>query len=429
MPTKATQKWLVDIPASWDTKKTRALFYSRDERNTNLQEDNILSVMKDVGVIRYADKGSVGNKSSDRPENYKIVHPNDIVANSMNLVIGSLGISKERGVTSSVYHILGARDDTVYPEFYEYVMRSRAFQKYAGSLGTGIMELREAVRWDTLRNIELPSPPLSLQRKIVNYLDKKLASIDMFIRNKEEYIKTLQERKQAIINNAVTKGLDKEAELVSSPYEWAGDVPKNWLQYKLRHITKFNPTRSISEYQQEDKVIFLPMEAVGTDGEYSNEQLRPYSEVSSGYTYFEEGDVLIAKITPCFENGKGAFLKELPTKIGYGTTEFHVMRPNKDKILGEYLYLYTMTHYFRSIGTAFMTGSAGQQRISSNFVKNFPIALPSITEQKTILAYVNQESKLIDEAITKARHQIKLIKEYRDSLITHAITGHIEIKE
>lgn len=415
------------IPTDWDLVANRSIYKERKEQNGE-DENELLSVTQDRGIIKQSEYEVKKDSSNEDKSKYKVTYPNDLVYNKMRMWQGAVGYNDYTGIVSPAYIVL-IPDNKIVPKFAYYQMKTPEYIAQSYGFSYGIVDDQNSLRYEEFRNMLTILPSRKTQQKIVNYLDKKLAKIDLFVINKETYIKKLLESKQAVINDAVVKGLDDRVELTPALHEWAGMVPKKWKQYKLRHLVKLSPTRSASTYGIEDSVVFLPMEAVEVDGTYSQEQFRPYDEVKQGYTYFEEGDVIVAKITPCFENGKGAFLKTLPTKFGYGTTEFHVMRPNESLILGEYLYLYTMTHYFRTIGTAFMTGSAGQQRISSNFVKNFPISLPEPDEQKEILKFVRNETKVFDKAIQKARQQIDLIKEYRDSLITNAVTGQITIKE
>ncbi len=196
--------WLGEIPDEWELLPAKALLKERKEKNSNLVSDNILSVMRNIGVIRYADKGNVGNKSSDRPENYKIVYPGDIVLNSMNLVIGSVGISKELGVTSSVYIIYRAIKGKSITTYYHNVFMVEGFQKHLGTFGRGIMELREAVKNGDIKFQFMPHPPLEEQKKIANYVDTQTAKIDKNISLIELSMYQLKEYRSSLIYSAVT---------------------------------------------------------------------------------------------------------------------------------------------------------------------------------------------------------------------------------
>ena len=136
---------------------------------------------------------------------------------------------------------------------------------------------------------------------------------------------------------------------------------------------------------------------------------------------------MVAKITPCFENGKGACLDDLDTDIGFGTTEFINLRTS-DKVLSEYLYMITMTRPFRKLGEEVMTGSAGQKRVSVNYIKNFTLGIPNVEEQKSILAEIEQRLVQIDKAIEIERGNIKNLQELKARIISDAVTGKIDVR-
>jgi type I restriction enzyme S subunit len=175
-------------------------------------------------------------------------------------------------------------------------------------------------------------------------------------------------------------------------------------------------------------VTFLPMENVSETGELDCSIKKPISEVRTGFSSFAKGDVVVAKITPCFENGKGACLDDLDTEIGFGTTEFINLRPS-EKVLSRYLYMITMTQAFRKLGEEVMTGSAGQKRVSVNYIKNFTVGIPSIDEQQEILAEIDNRLAQIDKAIDIERQDIKLLQELKARIISDAVTGQIDVRD
>lgn len=170
------------------------------------------------------------------------------------------------------------------------------------------------------------------------------------------------------------------------------------------------------------------MECITTDGKLQNVQNRKISDVWEGYTYFRRNDVVMAKITPCFENGKGGLLDELPSEVGFGTTEFVVLRATTQKILPAFLAKLLSLRTFRILGAEAMTGAAGQQRVPLDFVKNFRVALPPLKEQEQILATLETATSEQDAAIEKIRSEITLIREYRDRLIADVVTGQVDVR-
>ena len=208
-----------------------------------------------------------------------------------------------------------------------------------------------------------------------------------------------------------------------SGVEWLGEVPEHWDVKRLRFIAMLNPSKSeVSKFDRETVISFLPMEAIGIDGTINLEHEKAISEVETGYTFFREGDVTIAKITPCFENGKGAVMKGLLNGIGFGTTELIVARPETDQTFSEYLHWIFTSAPFRNLGESYMYGAGGQKRVPDDFVQNFSLGLPPLPEQRSIAAFLDRETTKIDELIAEQRQLIDLLKEKRQAVISHAVT-------
>jgi len=180
---------------------------------------------------------------------------------------------------------------------------------------------------------------------------------------------------------------------------------------RLEKIATINPRlpRNVDENQP---VSFLSMASVSEDGRLLAEETRSLADVRRGYTYFERGDVLLAKITPCFENGKAVFLGNLKHKIGFGSTEFHVIRADEDRLDPKYLYYLIWSDRFRFFGQKSMKGAAGQKRVSADFLKSFEIPLPPLPEQRRIAAILDKA-----DAIRRKRQQaIRLTEEFLRSV-------------
>ena len=208
-----------------------------------------------------------------------------------------------------------------------------------------------------------------------------------------------------------------------SGVEWLGEVPEHWEALRLRFVATLNPSKQEAREQGNKKVVsFLPMEAIGEDGSLRLEQEKEISECLSGYTYFRDGDVCIAKITPCFENGKGAILRELKGGIGFGTTELIVARPDNKKITSEFLDYVFRSQTFRRLGESEMYGAGGQKRVPDSFVSDFTAILPSIEEQSQIATFLDRETAKIDALIAEQQRLIELLQEKRQAVISHAVT-------
>ena len=158
-------------------------------------------------------------------------------------------------------------------------------------------------------------------------------------------------------------------------------VPNGWNRVTLRDIALINPTKPKRPFN--GKVSFVPMDAVSESATLLRQEERIYDEVEKGFTSFVDGDVLIAKITPCFENGKGALVYGLINGIGFGSTEFHVLRA-KENSVPEYIYYLVNSTEFRVRGEMNMQGSAGQKRVSTDYLRLYKFSVPSLPEQKKI---------------------------------------------
>lgn len=201
-------EWIGDIPKHWETDRLKNIFNERVGKNLDVKTgepvtSNILSVMKDIGVINHKDKGNVGNKMAEDITNYKLVYPDDIVVNKMNVMIGSVGISKEFGALSVIYIILITKKDS-YAKYYDYFFRMKAFQRSLRRIATGILEIREAVNMTLFMQEMMTKPPYEEQVEIANYLDEKTSKIDSIIEVIGKKIEVLKEFRKTLINDVVT---------------------------------------------------------------------------------------------------------------------------------------------------------------------------------------------------------------------------------
>ena len=218
--------------------------------------------------------------------------------------------------------------------------------------------------------------------------------------------------------------------MVAASSKGTGALPDGWRLARLADVAEVNPRRTRLNVRDDFPVRFLPMAAVGEQLsgviEHSD---RPFSEVASGYTYFEQGDVIFAKITPCLQNGKHALLKDLPHGFGFGSTEFHVVRAGSQLDPRHLFRALTQAHNIRECVNSF-TGTAGQQRVQPDILESLPILLPPLPEQRAIAAVLDT----IDDAIEHTEAVIAATERLRDSLLhellTRGVPGwHTEWKE
>lgn len=202
-------------------------------------------------------------------------------------------------------------------------------------------------------------------------------------------------------------------------------MQREWPHKRMRYCIKLTPSKQeIKSLHKNTELSFIPMEAVGEDGSLDLSRTRPIEDVENGYTFFRNDDVAIAKITPCFENGKGCIFRNLVHGYGFGTTELTVMRPRL--LVPTYLYYLTISHRFRTTGIGMMQGSAGQKRVPDEYIRDYKIGLPTEAEQQAIAAFLDRETARIDALIQKKERMIELLKEKRIALITQAVTKGLD---
>jgi restriction endonuclease S subunit len=208
----------------------------------------------------------------------------------------------------------------------------------------------------------------------------------------------------------------------NSNLEQLGDIPEHWTISRIKFFADLSPSKfEVRNLPESERVTFLPMESIGENGELDTSRSKTISEVLSGYTYVAEDDVMIAKITPCFENGKGAIAKNLTNGIAFATTEVIPLRCKRSNN-NRFLYYLLSSLPFRKLAEGAMYGAGGQKRVSDSYVANYKLAYPPPEEQQQIAAFLDRETAKIDTLIAKQQHLIALLREKRQAVISHAVT-------
>ena len=240
-------------------------------------------------------------------------------------------------------------------------------------------------RWITY---EIPVYPLDMQLEIVDQLKRAQSIIDM------------RQRELDQLDNLIKA---RFVEMFGMP----GTDEKGWGLKRLGECCELNPKKgNDTRLRSGLEVSFVPMPAVSENGRIDPSEIRQYDDVKSGFTYFAENDVLIAKITPCMENGKGAVAVGLTNGIGFGSTEFHVLRPIENRSNPYWIYVLTSIKAFREDAAANMTGSAGQRRVPASFLDSYKVSLPPIAMQEQFATFVKQIDKskfVVQQALEKAQ--------------------------
>ena len=203
---------------------------------------------------------------------------------------------------------------------------------------------------------------------------------------------------------------------------WIEEIPEHWDIIRQKFLANLNPNYSLSHFLPKTKVVFVPMENIRTD--YIVEEYREVGEYNSSYTIFRNGDILLAKVTPCFENGNTAIVNFPNTLVGYGSSELFAIQSKN--IVIRYLHFFLQSNGFKNKAVSMMQGAGGLKRIPTTFLNNSPTPSPPLPEQQTIANYLDKKTAVIDRTIKKQEELIILLKEKRQSLITHVATKGLD---
>jgi type I restriction enzyme S subunit len=203
-------------------------------------------------------------------------------------------------------------------------------------------------------------------------------------------------------------------------------LPNGWVKTTIGDVVDFNPPKPLRDaLPSQADVTFVPMPAVDAQlGAIASPERRPFSTVRKGYTAFRDGDVIFAKITPCMENGKAAIARHLVNGVGFGSTEFHVLRP-RGSLIPEYLFYYVRQESFRRAADAEMTGSVGQKRVPAAFLKNADFHLPPLSEQKRIVAKIEELLPKVNAVRERLRRVKEIMRRFRQSVLSAACSGRL----
>lgn len=408
--------WASVIPDDWATKRVKHV--ARFTTGWTPPSGDVASY---TGENPWATIGDLGSKVLYETANHISdeaaaksgipLSPAGSLLFSFKLSVGQVSIAGRPMFTNEAIATFAPEDgyDTrwAFYAFPEFITQNSAINIYGARL----------LNQQRINDAALPLPPLERQRAIAAYLDAETTRIDRLIDEKKKLKRLLVEFRNSTITDAVL-GRTKDA------YE-AAATGGTWKTVRLRFKARINPKATV-ELNPKDEVSFVPMESIGDDGALTLDRTRLIEEVSQGYTYFEEGDVSIAKITPCFENGKGAVMRGLVGGVGFGTTELIVMRP-EDDLSPRFLYYVMQSEHFRKPGEAAMLGAGGQRRVPDLFVKDFANPWPAIDVQESISLFLDEQTSRIDKLFAHVDEEITLLRQLRSATITDAVLGRIDV--
>ena len=408
-------EWIGDIPKNWNMSKIGSLYTQRNEKVSDKEYQPLSVTMQ--GVLPQLASAA----KTDDGDNRKLVRVGDFAINSRSDRRGSCGISPLDGSVSLINIILTPRT-TMHPGYYDWLFHTTLFADEFYKWGHGIVADLWTTRWQEMKSICVPVPEYAEQKRISEFLNSECAEIDAVLEKTRASIDEYKKLKQTVITQAVTKGIRGGRPMKDSGESFLHKVPVGWTNSKIKYCAIFSPLCNTSHLTEDSIVTFTPMECI-KNGYFENREA-VFASMNSSYTQYQEGDIVFAKVTPCFENGNIAIMQGLSFEFGFGSSELFVLRPKS--INTKFLFYYLQNDIFKQYACATMTGTGGLKRVSPSFVRNFPIFLPSDSEQADIAEYLDYKCKEIDLLISKKQQYLTEIENYKKSLIYEYATGKKE---
>ena len=415
--TDSGSEWSGAIPQDWQLSKMGSLYTQRNEKVSDKDYQPLSVTMQ--GILPQLATAA----KTDDGDNRKLVRVGDFAINSRSDRRGSCGISPLDGSVSLINIILTPRT-VMHPGYYNWLFHTTLFADEFYKWGHGIVADLWTTRWQEMKSITVPVPEYAEQERIAAFLDAECAEIDAVLEKTRASIEEYKKLKQAVITQAVTKGIRGDRPMKDSGIEWIGEIPAEWTASKIKYCTEFAPSCNTSHLSEDSLVTFTPMECI-KNGYFENREAH-FSALSSSYTQYQDGDIVFAKVTPCFENGNIAIMQGLSAGVGFGSSELFVIRPQS--INTEFIFYYLQNDIFKQYACATMTGTGGLKRVSPTFVRNYSVFIPCNEEQLEIVRYLNEKCSGIEVLIAKKQQYLTEIENYKKSLIYEYVTGKKEVK-
>lgn len=408
--------WLETVPSHWRIVKINELFSERRSKVSD-KEYPPLSVTKN-GIVPQLETAAKSNDGDNR----KLVVEGDFVINSRSDRKGSSGISNLTGSVSLINITLEPREENNSTHMH-YLLKSNEFIEEYYRNGRGIVADLWTTRFNEMKIILLPIPPQSEQDQIVRYLDWQTTKIDKLVNVKKKQIELLKEQRQAIINKAVTKGLDDTVPMKDSGVEWLGEVPESWAVNRLKNGCLMINRGAAPQYTEDTNNAMVVNQATFSKGYWDISKVRytltnPVENRGLLYT----DDVLIAS------TGGGVLGKVYHYKedgVFIADSHVSIIRCN-EKLVSKFVY-YSFLVKYDLINAVLAQGSTNQTELQGDWLASFYFPFASIKEQQSIVTYLDEKTALIDKAITVIEKEIELVSEYKISLVSSVVTGKVDV--
>lgn len=414
--------WVGEIPSHWETVQPKYKL-NRVTRPID-NEDEVITCFRDGVVTLRKNRREDGFTNSIKEHGYQQIQPGDLVVHEMDGFAGAIGISDSKGKSTPVYTVVEP-DHRTDLRYISYLLREMSQTGKIESLARSIRERTTDFRWNMWSVIPFPFPPVEEQKLISRYLEKKTSQIDSLIEKIQNKIQLIKEQRTSLINHYVTKGLDPNVEMKNSGVDWVGEIPKHWEFTKLKYLVSYNQ-ETLSEVT-DPNYEFHYIEIGDVDyieGIKINEKISFSRSPSRARRIVKPDDVVISTVRTYLRSiGVIPDLNDIVCSTG-----FCVLRDNTGLLDQNFLSYVVKSEWFVSqvIGNSY---GVSYPAINSSELVELKITCPPKNEQSMIAEYLGTQIKQEDRKITLEEKRISLLKEYRQSLISSAVTGKVQITE
>ena len=415
-----SEKWIESLPNEWSITKIENHFKCRNEK-VNDTDYPPLSVAKQ-GVVPQIETVA----KTDANDNRKLVLMNDFVINSRSDRKESCGLSKLNGSVSLINHVLYQNGQDYYMPFVGILFKNYGFAEEFYRWGHGIVADLWTTRWQEMKNIEIPLPPLKEQKLIFDFLTNRTSKIDQLISNQEKQIEKLKEYRQAIITKAVTKGLDPNVPMKNSGIEWIGEIPQNWSTVRIKNVSWLKGRIGWDGLKSSEFIDSGPYLITGTDFSNGSINWKTCAHISEErylqdeLLHIKENDLLITKDGTI---GKLAIVKNCPEKVSLNSGVMIIRNNTAFKYSNRYLYYVLQSNQFFLWYELSQSGNSTIKHLYQAQFYNFEFSYPSLNEQGNIANYLDERCSKIDLLLDSFEQKISKLKAYKQSLIYEYVTG------
>jgi type I restriction enzyme, S subunit len=424
--------WLGEVPKHWNLTSLGSLTASISKRGR--PDLPLLSVVREKGVIlrSITSKEENHNFIPDDLSNYKVVQKGNLVINKMKAWQGSMGVSDFNGIVSPAYYVFDFQLEN--QKFGHALLRSQPYVSFFAQASDGV----RIGQWDlsliAMRRISVAVPPVEEQAAIAHFLAYADRRIRRYIHTKQKLIKLLEEQKQVVINEAVTRGIDPNASLKPSGIEWLGNIPDHWqnilLGQCLRKVEQgWSPVAAEGEITEEQWAV-LTLSSV-KKGSFNSAAIKPISKLAKIPQGIEvqKGDLLLTRSNARNLVGDVCVVDKVRPKTVLCDLIYR-LQPKESKIDAQFLMCQLLSPIGRRQIEQDARGSNGTMpKISQKHIKAWRALIPSIAEQKKIVKNIDIKVSRINEATKDLHEEIALIREFRTRLIADVVTGKLDVRE